>query len=131
MADERSPQGFQDDWAANLLSYLPIWGLPKVAIIISAFAATPLRTVVWIAALACMGVACIMNSRRCGRVHCRYTGPFYLILIVPVGLLGAGGFELGHYAWIALGALGVFGGYAITWVTESAWGRYENSRRQP
>ena len=91
----------------------------------------PLRTVVWIAALAWMGSACIMNWRRCARVHCRYTGPFYLVLIVPVLLFGAGVFESGAYTWITLGGLSVFGGHLITWVTESAWGRYESSRRQP
>jgi len=26
-------------------------------------------------AIAWMGSVCIMNSRRCGRVHCRFTGP--------------------------------------------------------
>ena len=122
-------QGAQNDWAANLRSYLSFWGLPKAAIIVSAFAPLPLRTVVWTAALAWMGSACIINSRRCGRLHCRYTAPFYLILILPVLFFGAGVLESGAYTWITLGGLSVFGGYLITWVTESAWGRYENSGR--
>jgi len=28
-----------------------------------------------------MGTACILNARRCGRTHCRYTGPYYLAMI--------------------------------------------------
>ena len=125
MGDVGNPKKLQNDWAASLRSYLSIWALPKVAIIVSAIAPLPLRTVVWIAALAWMGAACIMNSRRCGRVHCRYTGPFYLSLIVPVLLLGTGVIEAGPYAWIVLGGLGVFGAYVITWATEGMWGRYE------
>ena len=125
MGDVGNPKELQNDWAASLRSYLSIWGLPKVAIIVSAIAPLPFRTVVWITALAWMGFACMMNSRRCGRVHCRYTGPFYLSLIVPVLLLGLGVIEEGPYAWIVLGGLGVFGGYVITWATEGIWGRYE------
>jgi Ca2+/Na+ antiporter len=45
---------------------------------------------VWIIALIWMGSACILNARRCGRTHCRYTGPYYLVMIVPVLLLAAG-----------------------------------------
>jgi hypothetical protein len=36
------------------------------------------RAVVWTVALATMGMACIVNALRCGRVHCFLTGPFLL-----------------------------------------------------
>jgi hypothetical protein len=29
-----------------------------------------------------MGVACIVNALRCGRVHCYLTGPFFLLMAV-------------------------------------------------
>ena len=49
-------------------------------------------------ALAWMGAACLANARRCGRMHCFFTGPFFLAmaaLALAVGLdivsLGAAG----------------------------------------
>lgn len=119
-----SPENRNKDWAAGLASYLSIWGLPKIAIIGSFFAPETARTIIWIAALALMGTACIVNARRCGRVHCRYTGPFYLTLIVPVLVFGTGTAEASPYLWAILGSAAVLGGYAITWITERLWDRY-------
>lgn len=117
-----------NDWAARGWSHSLVWMTPKLAIIITAFASVPLRTVVWTIALLWMGLACLLNSRRCGRVHCRYTGPYYLLLTIPVLLIGLNLVPSGNYAWFLLGALSVFGGFLITWATEAAWGRYESSR---
>jgi hypothetical protein len=54
-----------------------LYWLPALAIIVAG--ALPLsigwRTVVWIVALATMGMACIVNALRCGRVHCYLTRP--------------------------------------------------------
>ena len=38
------------------------------------------RTLVWTLAFAVMGIACVVNAVRCGRVHCHFTGPFLLLL---------------------------------------------------
>ena len=67
------------------------------------------------------GAACILNSRRCGRTRCRYTGPYYLAMIVPVMLAGTGIVPLSLYAWIALGAVALGGSALIWFVTERAW----------
>ena len=123
---DREPSG--GDWAAGVWSYLPAWLVPKVAIVATAFASVPVRTGVWIAALIWMGLACILNARRCGRVHCRYTGPYYLALTVPVLLGGLGKLPPGATTWFILGGLSVFGGLLIAWATEAAWGRYEKRK---
>ena len=112
------------DWAGNLRTFGLVWGLPLLAILASAFADVPVRTAVWTLALIWMGSACLMNARRCGRTHCRFTGPFYLALIVPVLLLGLGLLPLGPYGWWILGAVIVVGGKVIWWATEAAWGRF-------
>ena len=112
------------DWVGSIGGRLLAWWLPKLAMAGGLFAAVPARTAIWIAALAWMGLACIFNSRRCGRTHCRYTGPFYLLAIVPVALLGLGYIPGGLAAWIALGAIVVLGSKAIWWLSERAWGRY-------
>lgn len=126
VGDTASAKSSSRDWAASHWSYLPVWVLPKIAIVATGFASVQIRTTVWFLALAWMGIACILNARRCGRVHCRYTGPFYLALTIPLLLLGTGTYQSEIYAWIVLGVLSVFGGVLITWTTETAWGRYEN-----
>jgi hypothetical protein len=83
-----------------------------------------LRTGIWVTALAWMGVACILNARQCGRTHCRHTGPYYLAMIVPVMIVGAGFVPLALSGWLVLGALIIGGGYAIWWGTERACGKF-------
>src|SRR5690242_15948746 len=67
-----------DDWVSSTHTNIIIWWLPKGAIIAALFAAVPLRAAVWTVALLWMGTACILNARRCGRTHCRYTGAVLL-----------------------------------------------------
>ena len=132
---ERRPHHHPDDWVADARLHLLVWGAPKLAIVLAAFAPVPLRTAVWSAALAWMGIACLLNARRCGRVHCRYSGPFYLALILPVLLFGTSLIEAGslpgYLPWLMLGGLGLFGGTVITRATERAGGRYRAPGRKP
>ncbi len=82
------------------------------------------RAVIWIIALIWMGTACILNARRCNRTHCRYTGPYYLAMIVPVVVLGIGVVSAGIYGWISLGVIIVGGSGLIWWATERTWGKF-------
>ncbi len=114
------------DWVNSSRSFALAWGIPTLALIAGSFASEPLRAMIWSAALAWMGTACLINARRCGRTHCRYTGPFYLLLIIPVVMLGFGVISLGAYGWWILGAIILLGGKVIWWATEKAWGKYVN-----
>jgi hypothetical protein len=62
------------DWAHGVRGCLT-WGIPVVLLIIS-----PLRyfVIVWPTLLTFMGVACLLNARSCGRIHCYVTEPFFL-----------------------------------------------------
>jgi len=82
----------------------------------------------WIIALIWMGSACILNSRRCGRTHCRYTGPYYLAMIAPVLVLAAGVISADIYAWLSLAILILGGSMIIWWATETAWGKFSRMR---
>jgi hypothetical protein len=113
-----------EDWAGNLRGFLVAWGIPSLVLIGAAFVDPFARTLAWSGALAWMGAACLINARRCGRMHCRYTGPYYLLLIIPVALHGFGIMPLGQWAWWVLGALILFGTKVIWWATERAWGKY-------
>jgi hypothetical protein len=100
------------------------WGVPLVAIIGGLFVPVSLRTAGWVIALGWMGAACMLNARRCNRTHCRYTGPYYLAMIVPVMALGTGPVTVGVVGWLSLAVLIVGGSGLIWWATERAWGKF-------
>jgi hypothetical protein len=110
------------DWLASTSSTLLAWWIPHTALLVGLFVPIPARVAIWTLALIWMGVACILNGRRCGRTHCRYTGPYYLAMIVPVLTLGF--ISSGIYEWIALGIVIVGGSKLIWWATERAWGKF-------
>jgi hypothetical protein len=112
------------DWAGNIRSWGLIWGLPRAVIIVGFFVDEPLRTVMWVISLGWMGTACLLNARRCGRTHCRFMGPYYLTMIIPVLILASGIASVGLYGWLALGAVIIFGSKIISWATERAWGKF-------
>jgi len=112
------------DWVGNARTNILAWWIPKSAILIALFAPVPVRAAVWSVALVWMGVACILNVRRCGRTHCRYTGPFYLAMIVPVSFLASGIVSANLYGWLALALFILPGGWIIWWATEQVWGKF-------
>ena len=112
------------DWVGNARTNFLAWWAPKGAIVGALLAPVPVRTVVWIAALIWMGTACILNAQRCGRTHCRYTGPFYLAMIVLVVLFATGIISANFYGWLALAVFILPGGWIIWWATERAWGKF-------
>lgn len=120
----RSVNELPGDWVGNGLSFTLAWGVPILVIVASAFAESSLRTLAWVAALAWMGTACLLNARRCGRTHCRYTGPYYLLLTIPVILHGTQVVSLGAHGWWILGIAILAGGKFIWWASERMWGRY-------
>ena len=112
------------DWLASTHTNLLAWWMPQAAILAGLFAPTPFRAVIWTIALIWMGAACILNARQCGRTHCRYTGPYYLAMILPAIVLGLGIVSVGIYGWIVFGVLIIAGSKLIWWATERAWGKY-------
>jgi hypothetical protein len=112
------------DWLRSPRTHLLAWKIPQAAIIVSLLAPAPLRTAVWIIALLWKGTACILNAKRCGRTHCRYTGPYYLAMIVPTFVLGSGAVSVGIYGWVVLAGVILLGSKLIWWSTERAWGKF-------
>jgi len=112
------------DWVGNARANILAWWIPKGAIVVALLASVPVRAAIWIAALIWMGTACILNAHRCGRTHCRYTGPYYLAMSMPVILLATGIVPAGFYSWLVLALLILSGGWFIRWATERTWGKY-------
>jgi hypothetical protein len=112
------------DWLQSPHTSLLAWWIPWIAVIAGLLAPVLVRTAIWIVALSWMGTACILNAKRCGRTHCRYTGPYYLAMIAPVGVLGSGLVSAGIYAWLVLAGVILLGSKLLWWATERAWGKY-------
>jgi hypothetical protein len=114
------------DWLGSVHTSLLAWWVPKAAVLAGLFVPLSFRAVIWIIVLIWMGTACILNARRYNRTHCRYTGPYYLAMVVPVLVLGIG--SAGIYKWAFLTALILGGSWLIWWATERAWGKFSLDR---
>jgi len=112
------------DWLRSPRTTALAWWIPQGAIIITLFLPVSLRTIIWIFALVWMGTACILNAKRCGRTHCRYTGPYYLVAIVPVLALGTDVLHADFPGWLALAAVILLGAKLFWWVTEWSWEKF-------
>src|SRR5258706_14860440 len=117
-----APTQTSRDWLGSVHTSLLAWWMPKAAILAGLFVPVSIRAVIWIIALIWMGTACILNTRRCSRTHCRYTGPYYLAMTVPVFVLGIGVVSAGIYGWISFGVFIFGGGGLILLAPEPAWG---------
>jgi hypothetical protein len=103
------------------------FGIPAAILLISPTISTRYLVIVWPALLTFMGVACLVNARRCGRTHCYVTGPFFLILAGIALLYGIGILPLGARGWSTLSAVFAIGGVTLCCVPELLLGRYRSS----
>ena len=115
----------RDDWARSCWSpqFLVAWGIPIIAMILSSSFRVGIAWI-WPISLAWLGIACLLNGRRCGRTHCLLTGPFFLALAVAAALYGAGIVDLGANGWQYLGNTALIGGLVLTCIPEMIFGRY-------
>lgn len=111
------------DLVVSPLGFTLNWGLPILAMLAVIWAPHPVKTWVWVAALLWMGGACLWNAQRCGRKHCYWTGPFFLIMALPVLAHGYQFMSLGTEGWKLLGLTTGVGAAAITVLTERS-GKY-------
>jgi len=74
------------DWACGGKGLL-IWG-PAAVLIIAGDHWASLRPWLWFAGFLVAGAACLANAARCGRRHCYFTGPLFLLAAVYNALAG-------------------------------------------
>lgn len=103
-----------------------LYWLPAIAMVVAGAPAisSGWRTTVWIVALATMGVACIVNALRCGRVHCYLTGPFFLLMAFVALSYGLGILRLRGNGWNLLGLITLAGAIALWYLPEMFLGKY-------
>jgi hypothetical protein len=103
-----------------------LWRLTPLVIIVTGFLGrSPWIEVAWTTSFAVMGAACLLNAHRCGRVHCHFTGPLYLLASAASLLQGLGIISVG---WIWIGGVALAGGIFLNYVPEWIWGKYVSRR---
>lgn len=112
------------DLAGNLRSLLLVWGLPFAAFAGGFILESWGRTALWAGALAVAGGACVANARQCGRTHCYFTGPYFLLCALVVVLAQFGVLVLDESDWHWLGIAIVVGGVLLYFVPEILLGKY-------
>lgn len=105
---------------------LVLFGLPIIAIAVTGRAGVGdgWRTTIWTIALGVLGTACVINAARCGRLHCYFTGPFFLVMAVVTLLYGIGVVPLGRNGWNLISLTILAGAIALCFVPELIFGRY-------
>jgi len=108
---------------------LLIWGVPIAALLLGSYLPEHYLVVLWPLALTFMGVACLVNARGCGRLHCYFTGPFFLAMAGVALLYGLGVLPLGPHGWNILGLILLVGGIGLCCGPELLFGQYRRRVR--
>lgn len=114
------------DLSARTGSFIAIWLAPiALAGLVTMSAPSPpwAAAIAWTAAFSWMGGACLLNARRCGRLHCYFSGPLLLIGALAALALGAGIVDLGPYG-LTITVVATLALAALTYGVELVWGRY-------
>jgi hypothetical protein len=111
------------DWARGTRLLL-IWCVPGAILLLSALIDGPYRVILWPTLLTWMGVACLLNARRCRRLHCYLTAPYFLLLAVISLMHGTGLLPVGERGWLMLSIALLLGGPFLVYVPERVFGRY-------
>lgn len=109
-------------------AFLLLWAGPWVLIFASSNTGNLIHTVGWIFSFTVMGGACLGNARRCGRRHCFYTGPLYLLAALASLLYGLHILPLGRNGWNWILGVAVVGSLLACCGLEKLFGKYTTSR---
>jgi hypothetical protein len=90
----------RNDWVTRPGAGFLWWCLPLGVGFAANFLALPVRVtaIIWVILFVWMGTGCILNARRCHRLHCYISGPTFLLGAVVLGLLAAGLSAFGPHA---------------------------------
>lgn len=117
------------DLLTNAKTMALLWILPVAAILITGYFADHrwIVTIGWTVSLLVMGVACLANAHGCSRMHCYFTGPFFLVMALVSLLYGMQLLPLGSNGWHNIGNVLLIGGVLLCVVPELLWGRYRKA----
>lgn len=118
------PENEHNDLLTNRVSRFLFWQLPWLAFIVGLFVGPLLRTFLWTGAFTIAGLACLKNALQCGRVHCYFTGPFYLLMAAISFAYGVGLLSFGSDGWGNIAISVLFGALILRYVPERIMGQY-------
>jgi hypothetical protein len=80
-----------NDWVRRPGMGFVWWCIPLgVGLTATYFVPSPRATaLVWMVSFVWMGTGCILNARRCGRLHCYISGPAFFLGAVALALFSA------------------------------------------
>lgn len=116
--------GAPEDWLADPRTRRWAFTAPQVAFLAGFVLPVRWRAVVWPAALLVIGTACVANARRCGRLHCYFSGPFFLLSAAVLVAYAFGLLADVPGGWTGLGVGIVAVATVLNVVPERLWGRY-------
>lgn len=116
-----------NDNAARPLPFFWSWGLPVVPLFLTNFQSGvipfPAILAIMSGVLFWMGLACLLNARRCRRRHCYYSGPIFVIGGIATLLVGLEVVSLGRDGLImVVGATLILA--LLTYLSEPIFGKY-------
>lgn len=121
------------DLAAKPLPFLVAWGIPIAIIFVINFVQSYIPfevTVITIAiTVAWIGLSCFVNAFRCGRLHCKVSGPIFFIGAIAM-IVGGFGFMSAPGAYLNETVWGTFILALSTYPLEFVWGKYGEGLRQ-
>jgi len=94
-----TPDESPTDWVRRPGMGFVWWCLPSVGFAANYFSSSPRGTaLVWVVSFIWMGTGCILNARRCHRLHCYISGPAFLLGATALALFTAGIAVLGPHS---------------------------------
>lgn len=112
------------DWVRQPSGWIIWWGLPIAIGISTNFLRFSLieAASIWAGAFAWMGTGCLLNARRCSRLHCFVSGPVLWLGAVAAALVGAGVIVGPHTLSNVVSITTVL--VLLSFVPEMIWGKY-------
>jgi hypothetical protein len=111
------------DLSARGGSFAAIWLAPIALAGLLNLIAPQWSGAAWGLAFVWMGGACLLNARRCGRLHCFFSGPILLIGAAVLFAVAGGALDFMPLAIVAV----TLGLAALTFGLERLWGRYRRA----
>lgn len=112
------------DLTASPTASFWLWRFPAAIVVAGALTSPIWRTLLWTSALTVAGTGCTVNAARSRRMHCYFTGPFYLLGALLTLGYGTGLLPLGTSGWWWIAGVVGLGALLLPWLPERLWGPY-------
>jgi hypothetical protein len=114
-----------NDWVRRPGMGFVWWCLPLGLGVAAKFLTSSARSsaIVWVMMFVWMGTGCILNARRCHRLHCYISGPAFFLGAGALALFAMGVAPLGEHSLNKLVGI-TLGTVLLSFVPEIIWRKY-------